>query len=161
MNQPPHRHPPRAGPEAFQTYAIDSPLDTHWRRTTCAEIGCASRQHGWVTRLDTTKQEAQKWAWYIRKVQNRRYVESVDSAGLVVFTFHAGQACFADGRDAHAQAYLGVQPHRIKLERPEIYVARHGDWRRSSLLRRYERADQFVDDFHTHTDRITDVRARG
>ena len=37
---------------AMKTYQIYSPISTHYRPATCAEVQCAAYEHGWRTRVE-------------------------------------------------------------------------------------------------------------
>jgi hypothetical protein len=64
--------------------------------------------------------------------------------GLVEFMFEAGQLCFL------------VTAHRKKLERPEFYLVRGGDWRANTgLIRRHTRPEHWVEDFAENQERLS------
>lgn len=130
---------------SMQTYAIRTPTRTHHRPATCAEIGCPEYLQGWVTVLPTgsdnvlflRKGAAGRIDGYVR-----RFTVTHDG-GMSTFRFEAGQRCWQTTK------------HTVRVDRPEIYIARGGDWRGSTgLIRRYDRSDQWVDDFASHQDRV-------
>jgi hypothetical protein len=137
-------------PEQYETWSIASPLATHHRRATCAEVECTAHANGWTTTVDLGTELGRRQAGYIRNDRTRHCVERPgDGPGTVVFTFPAGQECFAAGN------------HFVPLDRPEIYRRAVGDGRRlivPGTARRYDRGDQWADDMHTHTDRLATER---
>ena len=46
------RIPPKAGPEAYKTYEVRQPRQTHFRRGTCAEVDCRRAKTGWRSVID-------------------------------------------------------------------------------------------------------------
>ncbi|MFE2911243.1 hypothetical protein [Kitasatospora indigofera] len=134
---------------AYKTYRIMSPQSTHFRPATCAEADCEHHLRGWQSTIDETTVLGQQQAHYIRKQSGRGFTEERLSASLTRFIFHAGQTCFAGG-------------HQVRLDRPEHYLVRAGDWRgnptgQSQTLR----AQDWVDDFGEHQQRLADQLERG
>ncbi|MFC5834655.1 hypothetical protein [Nonomuraea insulae] len=146
--RPVSRITPQLPVHAFQTYQVIAPPSTHWRTATCAEADCPAYLQGWKSLIDESTDLGQKQAHYIRREARRRYTERRDEAGLTVFEFEAGQRCFA--------------PHQVRLDRPEVYLVRAGDWRGNpnGQIRRYDRSDQWVYDFSAHQERINTLRER-
>lgn len=137
---------------AYKTYTVLSPVQTHFRPATCAEVDCPPYLHGWRTAVDEATDLGQGQAYYIRSESGRRCTEHRDEAGMTVFTFDAGQRCFASGE------------HRVRLDRPEHFLVRGGDWRGDpSGHRPYVHAspDDWVEDFALHQQRITDEIEKG
>jgi len=133
-----HRLEPALPAAGMQTYAAVLPLATHWRRASCGEVDCQTQAGGWVTRVDEATDLGQRQAHYIRAEAGRAFTEQRE-AGLTVFTFPAGQECFT--------------AHQVPLERPPLLVVRGGDWRATlGPARRFDRADQWVEDFQTSLD---------
>lgn len=131
---------PSLPPDAFQTWSTRY----HWRQATCVEVDCDHHREGWRVVLAETTPEGRKAADYIRYHAGREVKESKDPAGLTQFDFPPGQTCFK----AHE--------HRIQAQRPPLYVVQAGDWRATAGKPRvYDRGDQFADDLHTHTDKLT------
>lgn len=100
---------------AMKTYAIASPIATHYRDGTCDEADCDAYRNGWQTAVDEATDLGQKQAHYIRSLSGRRYTERRTEVGLTAFVFEAGQQCFSR--------------HKVSLDRPEFYLSRAGDWR--------------------------------
>lgn len=142
---------PQLNPMAYQTFALSQPIATHFRPATCAEAGCGNYRNGWVSKFDEATELGQRQAYYVRKVAGRRFTESRDEAGLTVFTFEAGQACFASGE------------HRVPLERPVNHHVWRGDWRHQP--RRDEvttmHGEDWIDMFANHQDKLHTALERG
>lgn len=140
----PQRPEPNLPAGAYQSYEIKAPKATHWRKATCQEIGCEPYLHGWRTVVDERTEQGMAQAYYIRKQSARRAAEERNEHGQTVFTFEAGQACFASGDDTH----------RIQIRR-ELYLVRGGDWRANTgLITRHSGARDWVDDFGEHQDNL-------
>lgn len=139
---------PKMSPGAYTTYQIAAPAKTHWRDASCAEVDCGAWLHGWRTVVDEATDLGASQAYYIRHDSGRGFTEVRQPDGLTAFTFEAGQRCFS--------------PHRIQA-RPEFFVVRHGDWRRSTIDRVHTRPVDWVEDFALHQDKIATVvkRERG
>jgi hypothetical protein len=134
---------------AYKTYRILSPVSTHFRPATCAEAECAAYLNGWRSTVDEATVLGQQQAHYIRRQSGRRHREERDEAGLTVFTFEAGQECFAGG-------------HQVRLDRPEHYLLTGGDWRGNPTgEHRTLRAQDWIDDFGEHQQRLADYQERG
>lgn len=144
MRRPLTRIAPAGPPSAYQTFRATAPIQTHWRPATCAEVECVPHVKGWTTRVDETTDLGAQQAGYIRHHSGRRYNESRDNTGLVVFTFEAGQTCF------------NADTHTVPLERNPIYTKYAGDYRAPGAVHRYDRADQWVDDFASHQNQLAD-----
>lgn len=141
MFSPIFRIAPALPVTAMKTFAVSSPIPTHTRAATCAEVDCGAWRNGWKTVIDTNTPLGAQQANYIRLHSGRSF-KVVERAGLVEFTFVAGQTCFAE--------------HRVGLDRPEIYVVRDGDWRGNptGTKRTHANADDWVDEFANHQDRL-------
>jgi hypothetical protein len=148
-----NRITPAVPASAYQTYKIWRPEHgTFWRPATCAQVDCAPHLHGWTTTVDERTELGQRQAWYIRSASARRFSEHRDDTGLTVFTFEAGQSCFQ------------ADQHQVATEREPLYLVKPGDWRggaqgRSSRV--HTRAEDWVEDFSEHQDKIQTVRERG
>jgi hypothetical protein len=135
---------------AYKTYRIVSPQQTHFRPATCAEAGCTTYLNGWQSTIDETTVLGQQQAHYIRKQSGRGYTEERLPNGLTQFTFEAGQRCF--GGD-----------HQVRLDRPELYLVRGGDWRGNPTgeNRQHANAAEWVEDFGEHQQRLADEMKKG
>lgn len=141
--RPVNRIVPKLPVAAFRTYGIAAPPSTHWRPAGCAEVDCPAHANGWTTTVDERTELGARQAAYIRVKAGRAFRECRDEAGLTVFTFLAGQSCFAS--------------HRKRLDRPELYVVRDGDWRGNPTgwSRRHSGPDPWLDDFQSHQEQLT------
>ena len=141
--------PTPAGPAAaYDTYQVLAPYSTHYRVVDCEAAECGAYANGWRTLVDESTTRGQAQAHYIRRQSGRAFTEARDPSGATVFTFRRGQPCFAT--------------HRQRLEREEDFYRRRGDWRQYlGRARKYERADQWVDDFATNQDNIKTQLERG
>jgi len=134
------RVPPRMAPGAYRTFAFAAPLETHFRRATCAEVACPAYLHGWRLRV----QGLEPADVHTAKNCGRKFVEQRVSPTETWLVFEAGQPCFQASR------------HRIRIQEvPELFVVRGGDWRaRIGDPYRHANADDWVDDFANHQDKI-------
>lgn len=151
MGQQPFRVTPALDVTQVQTFAIATPIATHTREASCAEVDCEHYLNGWRTTVDEGTDLGQQQAYYIRNVSGRHYREDRNQApGLTVFEFEAGQTCFT------------AEPHRIQT-RPELFVVRDGDWRGNPTGRRriHQRPEDWVDEFANHQLAVRELRERG
>lgn len=105
---------PKLAPGAYRSFEVHSPIRTHYRDATCAEVECQHHLAGWISQFDRTTPQGKRWSEAIRR-SGRRYSVTEDGA-QVTFTFPPGQQCFA-------------APHKVPTGRPELFVVRDGDWR--------------------------------
>jgi hypothetical protein len=141
----PTRLPPAGPSEAYTTYELSAPLQTHYRAGTCEEAGCLAFHKGWTSHIDESTALGQAQAAYIRRSSGRRFTEQRASDGTTEFVFEPGQRCFRSDE------------HRVPLEREPLYVVRHGDYRRSRIERQHRSADDWVDDFANHQNKLADL----
>ena len=136
--------------DAYKTYRILSPPSTHFRPATCAEVDCEAYLNGWRSIIDETTVLGEQQAHYIRKQSGRSFIEHRFESGLTRFSFEAGQKCFARG-------------HQVRLDRPEHYLVRGGDWRGNPTgeTRTHVNAADWVEDFGEHQQRLLDQIERG
>jgi hypothetical protein len=137
--------------QAMQTYALRRPAGpAFWRPATCAQVDCEPHLRGWTTTVDERTELGQRQAWYIRSASARRFSEYRGDTGLTVFTFDAGQSCFAADR------------HQVAVEREPLYVVRRGDYRRDlGTTRTHTRGEHWTEDFAENQDKIQTARERG
>lgn len=146
-----NRITPQIPSHLMRTYAVRSPLQTHFRRATCAEIDCPDYLHGWYLKIEGTPLDL----LHIARNSGRKYTigELVASSGEMfkAYIFEAGQACFREST------------HVKSLERPEFFYEGRGDHRSFSTRNafKFDRPDQFVDSFATHLDRLKQDLERG
>lgn len=143
-----NRIDPVAGPEHFKTYAIVAPVATHYRRASCREVECAAWTSGFRSTVDVATELGVAQARYIEGHSGRHYTRT-QVGTVVTYDFPAGQRCF--------------RQHQVPLEREPFYIVRGGDYRgdprREGSVRRT--ADEWVDDFATHQQRIAAAVERG
>lgn len=140
--------PPKAGPEAYKTYELLQPRQTHTRKATCAEVDCPRRNVGWRTVLDVSTVAGARQAEWIRLRSGRKWTHT-QTGTVVTFTFAAGQTCFAE--------------HRVTLNREPLLRVAGGDWRgnpRGTPARVMKPAD-WVDDFASHQATLAEAHKRG
>lgn len=132
---------PRMGPGAYRTFEVRSPLSTHFRDASCAEVECQHHLSGWTSTIDLATEQGRTWGKAI-KASGRRFTYT-QVRNLVTCHFSAGQQCF--------QA-----PHKVRVGRPELYVVRDGDWRGnpSGRIRQHKQPDLFVEEFEEGLSRI-------
>lgn len=153
------RIPPALPAGAFKTYQIASPLRTHWRRATCAEVECDAYLHGWTSLIDESTELGQRIAHYIRGSEcGRRFTEERQPHGLTAFHFEAGQQGFASQAAAEDHAR-----HVIRLDREPRYIERGGDWRAnpSGFRREHTRPELWVESFAENQGRLAALAERG
>lgn len=150
INMRPNRIPPKGPIQVYRTFSAKNPRDTHTRPATCEEANCSAFLHGWVSPCDEGTELGARRAHHIRH-SRRSFVERHDPDGITRFTFPPGQRCFQ------------ASQHRITLHRPPLLITRHGDWRGNPTgwVRTHVRAEDWVDDFQTHTQHIVDAQRRG
>lgn len=150
MQRKPNRLPPKMPTQFYKTYAVRSPLATHHRRATCAEVNCADYINGWYLALDGLPQDL----LYIATHSGRKYVQGevlLPTGPAKALIFEAGQECFRSST------------HTVSLQRPEFFFAGRGDHRSFSHLKaqQFDKPEHFVEDFATHLDRIKREIERG
>ena len=148
FQRPINRIAPKMPAAAYKTYSIAAPLSTHYRPATCSEVDCPRYLNGWRVRVEGLPPEL----LHAAKTSGRRYRELHVVEGETWLVFEAGQACFLAGE------------HRKRLDRPELYVVRDGDWRgnpRGTQARRHARPEHWVEDFAEHQDRLASAHGEG
>lgn len=124
----------------YMTYAIRSPISTHTRPATCAEVGCPAYTNGWQYRVqDLTPSDL-----YAATHAGKRFRRVTVAEGEDYLVFESGQPCF------------GTRQHRVPLDRPEHYFVGRGDQRSftTRTARRHKRPEDWVDDMRTQLDVI-------
>ena len=139
---------PLMGAAAYKTYSVVSPLSTHFRQATCAEVACPHYVNGWRVRVEALTPDL----LHAARNSGRKYVEQPVAAGETWLVFEAGQACFKAAQ------------HRTRLDRPPLFVVRDGDWRgnpRGTKARLHQRPDNWVEDFAEHQQKLADEIEKG
>ena len=149
---PLNRIQPAMPADAYVTYGMSMPMGTHWRPATCEEADCQAYRSGWVTTVDTSTDLGKRQYDFITHDTSRRYSMQKTGPTEFKFVYGPGYPCFA--RDSH----------RVPLERPARFYVTDGDWRgnpRGTRPRVHQRAEDWVEDFSEHADRIATVLKRG
>jgi len=131
-----------------QVYTLRRPQTSdYWRAATCEQAGCRAHLFGWTTTLDEASDLGGVQAAYIRQHSGREFTEHRNEigngVGLTVFTFPAGQTCFA------------AAGHRAPVEREPLYLV-HG-----ARNRQHARGEFWVEDSAEHLDKIRTRIERG
>jgi hypothetical protein len=145
------RHTPLMGPNAYKTYSMRA----LFRPATCAEIDCPNYLNGWTFKLEHLRADP-KLEYAVRNSRKKFVERELD--GDTYLVFEPGQTCFA------------VKTHRVQredmVERPLLFVGR-GDWRTYTKQGlppdaiRHKRAEDWVDDFANHQDKLKTLIERG
>jgi hypothetical protein len=140
------RVPPVGAPGDYKTFAWRAPVATHFRRATCAEVGCLQWHNGWRLRVEGLEPRD----LHLAKTCGRKFSELEISVTEHWLVFEAGQACFK------------AAAHRTRIDKPEIFVVRGGDWRaRIGDTYRHASVDDWVDEMANHQDKIVQLIERG
>lgn len=148
FQRPVNRVEPQMPASAYKTYSIVAPASTHFRKATCAEVDCPRYLNGWRVRVEQLTPEL----LHAAKTSGRKYSELRVAEGETWLIFEAGQPCFQAGE------------HRKRLDRPELYIVRDGDWRgnpRGTEARRHARPEHWVEDFSEHQGRLAAAHEKG
>lgn len=136
--------------QAYKTYGMSMPLPTHWRPATCEEVDCEAYRYGWVSTFDLSTDLGQKQYDYCRQDKTRSCSMQRASLTLVKFVYPPGNRCFRAG------------DHRLPMERPAVFTVRGGDWRGvTTSARVHKRAEDWIEDFAEHQDRLATQLERG
>lgn len=135
-----NRIPPQGRVQDYKTYQIVSPLSTHWRKATCAEVSCPNYLNGWRVRVEGLPLDMLHTA----KTCGRKFTELDVTESEHWLVFEPGQACFRAGE------------HRALLDKQEIFVVRDGDFRGNPTgnVRKHTRPEFWQEDFAGHQDAL-------
>lgn len=135
-----NRIPPQGRVQDYKTYQIVSPISTHWRPATCADVDCPEYTRGWKIRIEGLPPEMVHAA----KTSGRKYTELDVNESEHWLVFEAGQPCFR------------AQLHRKILDKQEIFIVRDGDFRGNPTgnVRRHTRPEHWTEDFAEHQDQL-------
>jgi hypothetical protein len=143
------RPEPKAPAHAYKTYAVVSPLRSHFRPATCEEVSCPHYLNGWRTRVEGLPADM----LHAARTSGRKYQEQQVTANETWLVFDAGQPCFR------------ASDHRIRVsDRPPLYVVRDGDHRgnpRGTKDRVHHNPGNWLDDFATHQQAISNAIEKG
>lgn len=143
---------PLMAPEAYKTYGMSMPLRTHWRPATCEEVGCAAYRSGWVSTFDLSTELGQKQYAYCKDDRSRSFSMQQASMTLVKLVYKPGNKCFQ------------ASDHKLPLGRPGRFYVAEGDFRgnpRNIPVRVHRSADNWVEDFSEHQDKIATAIQKG
>lgn len=146
--RPINRMPAALPVGTMQTYAIKAPRQTHTRPATCEEVGCAQFLKGWITTvpINSPQHDMLKQVVKGRSPDGlKRDAKEITQIGSpeAEFLFNPGTPCFR------------ASMHRKKLDRPELYLVRGGDWRANTgLIRRHNKPEHWVEDMQTTLDAV-------
>lgn len=144
----------RLQPQHKQTYAIRAPLATHWRSATCAEVECEMYVDGWRLNASVVTDADKK---FIRE-SGRHWTLLDVGNGDQWLVFEPGTPCLLQWGPGQP---FTERHHKVQV-RPEIYLLTPGDWRMwCGRGYKFDRPDQWVDDFGTHQDRLRELEKRG
>lgn len=135
-----NRIPPQGQVQDYKTYQIMSPLRTHHRKATCAEVNCPDYLSGWRVRIEGLPADMLHTA----KTCGRKFTELHVTENENWLVFEAGQPCFRAGQ------------HYKLLDKQEIFIVRDGDWRGNPTgnVRRHTRPEHWVEDMTEHQDKL-------
>lgn len=136
-------------PRLLQTFQVAAPGRTHWRPATCPEVECPRYLNGWHTTLDPI---AQADLVHAVRTSGRRPARVFHDAGLVTFVFDPGTVCF------------DASTHRIRLDRPELYLVKGGSPARpdpTARVVRHTMPAHWVEHFQEQNDHVITLANRG
>jgi hypothetical protein len=131
----------------YRTFQVMSPLSTHWRPATCAEVDCPQYLKGWKVRVEGLPPEMVHTA----KTSGRKYTELHVAEGENWLVYEAGQPCFK------------ASEHRKLLDRQEIYIARDGDFRGNPTgnVRKHTKPEFWIEDMQENNSKVAERLQRG
>lgn len=160
-NRTARRFTPAMPSHLYRTYRALSPVSTHFRPATCAEVQCTAYTQGWTYVKEHLIREN---LLYAVTHAGKRYREMTipvpyrDSATdelkfgaeELCLVFEPGQMCFQ------------ARGHRLPLERPEFFYTGRGDYRTFSTRNAQKlNADDWVDHFANHVDKLNTAYQKG
>ena len=149
MTPEPFRIEPKMPAHAYKTYAISSPITSHTRPARCEEVNCPNYINGWRTVVATQTDLGVQQAKYIEDQSGRHYTKEMAPLFQTIYTFPAGQQCFAQ--------------HRVPLHREPLYVVRDGDHRGNptGVRRVHAKPEHWVEDFASHQAELSNEIEKG
>lgn len=132
---------------AYKTFTVVAPLSTHFRPATCAEVECDKYLNGWRVRTDTLDEQMIHTATHAGRKFQWLHVSEMENW----LVYEAGQACFQ------------ASTHRTRVDKPELFIVRDGDWRGNPRGTEPEKhnADTWVDSFAHHQDKLSQAHQAG
>lgn len=150
MGRPINRVENKNDPRRMVTFQMAAPKSTHFRKASCEEVECAQYVRGWRMRIDLTAELGQKQAHYIKHSSGRSYKVVQQNNGLVELEFAPNQPCFKE--------------HQVRLQRPDIYRVKGGDYRGNPLnipTRVHKNPAHWVEEFQENQDNLKTQIERG
>lgn len=141
---------PAGSPEQYKTFQVVAPISTHTEVISCEQAECPQYARGWKMTIDLNTDLGQKQAHYIKNLAGRSYKKLSAVNGLVELEFAANQPCFGE--------------HRVRIDRPEIYRVKGGDFRGNPLrtpTRTHKRPEFWLEEFQANQDRLKTAEERG
>lgn len=148
--RPINRIAPNMPARSMQTFQIVAPKETHTRPATCEEAECPQYLRGWRMKIDLQTDLGQKQAYYIKHHSGRAYKVIGQRDGLVELEFSGNQPCFGE--------------HRVRIDRPEIYRVKGGDYRGNPLrtpVRTHKKPEFWVEEFAENQDKLKTAIEKG
>ena len=142
-----NRIPPQGRVQDYKTYQIVSPVSTHRRPATCAEVECPNYLKGWKLRIEGLPPEMVHAA----RTTGRKFTELDVTENEHWLVFEAGQPCFR------------AAEHTTLLDKQEIYIARDGDFRGNPTgnVRKHTRPEFWLEDMQENLGRLHALHDRG
>lgn len=131
----------------YRTFQITSPVSTHWRPATCADVNCPHYTGGWRVRVEGLDAKM----LHAAKTSGRKFTELHVAEGENWLVFEAGQSCFR------------ASQHRKLLDRQELFIVRDGDWRGNPTgnVRKHTRPEFWIEDMQENQGRLAEFHQRG
>ena len=137
---------PKLGAHCYKSYSWRQPLETHFRRVSCADVQCADYRKGWVTLVDTATELGRRQFDYLTHDTSRSPQMEKSGTSLVSFTYPPGSQPFDSTRHEHYKP-IGYDP---------VMLVHGGDFRgnpRGEPARIMRPAD-WIDDFAAHQEML-------
>lgn len=147
MINEPFRVTPILPVEAYTTYALKAPKETHTRPATCAEVECEPHLKGWVTRVPFNSPLAD---FITGKTHGRHFTETTGLGDVErEFMFPPGQKCFRASR------------HVIEVSREPFASIRGGDWRGATTEVKLVGLPEWLERFALNQQAIKETHDKG
>ena len=141
-----NRPVPKLGAQCYKSYSWRQPLETHFRRVSCADVQCADYRKGWVTLVDTATELGQRQFDYLTRDASRSPHMEKTGTSLVSFTYPPGSQPFDSTRHEHYRP-IGYDP---------VTLVTGGDWRGNPRRTepRIMRTADWICDFAEHQEKL-------
>lgn len=141
---------PNMRPQDYTTYQILCPRSSHFAVVSCEDAECPHYRDGWRSVFDENTDLGKRQAHYVRHESGRGFKEYRTPEGLTGFLFSPGQPCFTQ--------------HKMRNDRLPLFRVKGGDYRGNPLgvpTVTHKRADDWVEDFAEHQDKVKTILERG